>query len=232
MRLASIVVPVLNRPDLTRRCLESVVRNTTSPHELILVDNGSDEGTRRMLRGFPARVLRNPRNLGFARAVNRGIRASRGDVVVLLNSDTEVPRGWVEGMRKAMSGRTGLVGPATDGARNGQRRAGPSRSRIPLRLPILYGFCLMIRREVLGDVGLFDPRFFPGGFEDSDYCLRAAEAGWNCALAPWVFVRHVHHASWKANGIDHGRSIQANHRRFLAKWRGSPMLGLYAADSR
>ena len=232
MRLASIVVPVLNRPDLTRRCLESVVRNTTPPYELIVVDNGSDEATRRMLREFPGRVLRNPRNLGFARAVNRGIRASKGDVVVLLNSDTEVPKGWVKGMRSAMTGNIGLVGPATDGARNGQRRAGPSRSRVPVRLPILYGFCLMIRREAIRDLGLMDERFFPGGFEDVDYCLRAAEKGWRCSLAPWVFVRHAHHASWKANGIDHGKSIRVNYRRFLAKWSGSPMLALYAADGR
>ncbi len=256
---ASIVVPLLNSAERTHDCLGSLMRHTAVPYELICVDNGSTDGTPELLRGLPEilggwrcrcrrpcrfppariRVLRNRHNRGFAAAVNQGIRASRGDPVVLLNSDVLVSAGWLEGLLEA--GRrdpgVGLLGPATDGTTNRQRRpvrslCGRKPKAVPERIPLLYGFCLMIRRAVIREVGAFDERFFPGGYEDLDYGLRAAKAGWPSAFVPAVFVRHRHHATWDnpANGLDRRRAMKVNERRFLAKWKGHPLLGLYLRD--
>ena len=104
--LVSVVVPVWNQLEHTRACLASLRRTTRAPYEVVVVDNGSTDGTRAWLAAQrDVVVVTNAENRGFAAACNQGVAASRGEVVVLLNNDTQVARGWVEGLLDALRRR-------------------------------------------------------------------------------------------------------------------------------
>ncbi len=100
-RLASIIIPCWNQLDFTRLCLTALVRHTRPPWELIVIDNGSTDGTAAYLSGvrdvapMPVTVISNSRNLGFPAAINQGLRAARGEYLVLLNNDAVVTDGWL-----------------------------------------------------------------------------------------------------------------------------------------
>src|SRR5262249_28067577 len=118
---ASIVVVTHNQLAFTRLCLESLLANTDGPdYEVIVVDNASTDGTADYLRGLaerrPAvRVVPNDANRGFAAATNQGLAMAAGGVLVLLNNDTVVSRGWLAGLVRHLSDRdVGMVGPVTN----------------------------------------------------------------------------------------------------------------------
>src|SRR5208337_2476024 len=100
-RLASIIIPCWNQLEFTRFCLPALVRHTRRPWELILIDNGSTDGTGIYLAGAqdvaPVRVtvVSNAQNLGFPAAVNQGLKVARGEYLVLLNNDAVVTDGWL-----------------------------------------------------------------------------------------------------------------------------------------
>ncbi len=99
--LASIIIPTCNNLDLTRDCLDSIQRHTApGTYEIIVVDNGSTDGTPEFLQGLQdlgqIRVILNHINLGFAPACNQGARAARGEFLLFLNNDSQVTSGWLE----------------------------------------------------------------------------------------------------------------------------------------
>ena len=99
--LASIIIPCWNQLEFTRLCLAALVRHTRPPWELIVIDNGSTDGSGLYLAGVqdvaPMRVtvVSNAQNLGFPAAVNQGLKAARGEYLVLLNNDAVVTDGWL-----------------------------------------------------------------------------------------------------------------------------------------
>ncbi len=100
--VASVIVPCWNQLEFTRECLRALFRHTTPAWELIVVDNGSTDGTGEFLAGVqaggrvPVTVIHNARNRGFPAAINQGLRAARGQYLVLLNNDAVVTEGWLE----------------------------------------------------------------------------------------------------------------------------------------
>ena len=101
-RLASMIIPCCNQLEFTRVCLSALVRHTRAPWEMIVVDNGSSDGTGAYLAGVqdavpvPVTVVSNARNLGFPAAINQGLKAARGDYLVLLNNDAVVTDAWLD----------------------------------------------------------------------------------------------------------------------------------------
>ena len=191
----SLVIPVYNQLNYTKRCLESIARWTDQPYELIIVDNASTDGTQEFLRDVKATVITNPRNLGCAKAWNQGVQASHGGVVGILNNDIVVTKGWIKGLVRFMEQEDhGIVSPA---AREGylnydldayaveftQSCKGATRSE-------LYGACLAINRNVFDRIGLFDEAFAYGGCEDIDFFWRAKAAGFSTGLTGSVLIHH------------------------------------------
>ena len=123
-RAVDVVVCVHNALVHVRRCLESVERARTGPHQrVILVDDASDGATARYLERFSERrpwctLHRNARSGGYTRSANQGLAASAGDLVILLNSDTVVAEGWVEKLADAVFSTpgAGIVGPMSNAA--------------------------------------------------------------------------------------------------------------------
>ncbi len=227
-----VVVCVHNALEDVRECLDSVVRNSTPPFRLVLVDDGSDEETRQYLTRFArtqrAELIRNEAARGYTFAANQGLRASGGDHVILLNSDTVVPSGWLERLVTCAESdpRIGLAGPLSNCASwqsipevagdDGDWASNPLPDSFSPdlmtallaedcglwypRMPFLNGFCILIRRKVLEDVGLFDEESFGKGYgEENDYCLRARAKGFELALADDLFVLHKQSKSYSSD---------------------------------
>jgi O-antigen biosynthesis protein len=100
--LTSIIVPVSNQFEFTQQCLASLKEHTRPAWELIVVDNGSNDGTAAYLAGardmasVPVTVVTNTKNIGFPAAVNQGLRLARGEYLVLLNNDVVVTDAWLD----------------------------------------------------------------------------------------------------------------------------------------
>jgi GT2 family glycosyltransferase/predicted Zn-dependent protease len=242
--LASIIILCCNQLDYTRTCLESLLRHTRPPYEIVLVDNASTDGTPAFLEEFrhrpgPSRVeiLRNETNRGFPAGCNQGLARARGRYLVFLNNDTLVTAGWLDGLVAVALldwPSVGLVGPVTNNAPDAQR------VRIPYSTPNevdafaadwharfagqtlavrrLTGFCLLVRREVLDRIGSFDERFGMGFFEDDDLCVRAREAGFRLLIAQDVFIHHFGNRTFQGMGFDTRQRLEENFERFRNKW--------------
>lgn len=217
---ASIVIATYNNFPYTRLCVESLYRHTApSAFELIVVDNGSEDGTPAYLRGLAGllpnlQVVFNSRNEGFAAANNRGILKARGDYVVLLNNDTVVTRGWVDRLIRYLEQEpaVGMAGPVTNSAGNEQmvaarysgleeleafarERARAYAGRF-LEVEMLAMFCVLMRRSLVEEVGLLDGQFELGMFEDDDYSRRVRLLGYMLICAEDVFVHHFGGRPW------------------------------------
>lgn len=225
-----IVICVHDAIEETLGCLESIYRNTSIPHTVTVIDDKSSDVTREQLRRYVQgkpwiRLLENAENLGYTRSANIGISSSTAEWVVLLNSDTVVTPGWLEGMFEVVNARpnAAMVGPLSNAASwqsvpdlhdvKGGWSSNPLpegyspdlianlvRELSPQEFPqatLLNGFCTLMRRSVIEEVGYLDEAAFPMGYgEENDLCLRVRKAGYTLALADHVYVYHVKSASF------------------------------------
>lgn len=237
---SSIIVLCHNALEYTRLCLPAAVRHTRGC-ELIVVDNGSSDGTPKYLSSFAAkhpqvRLILNGANLGFARGNNQAIRQARGENIVLLNSDAVVTPGWLDGLLSCAERDSSIaaVGPVTNNASDPRQRVKSGCAELS-RLDAfarrhahrrrgswsevhrLIGFCLLLKRSAVERVGLLDERFYPGGYEDYDYCLRLRQAGYKIALAEDVYVHHFGQRSY-VSAEARLKAVRANREVFLDKW--------------
>jgi GT2 family glycosyltransferase len=240
---ASIVVVTHGGLPFTRLCLESVLAHTGGrDFELIVVDNGSDDGTPDYLaklagRDARVRILLNGRNLGFAPACNLGLGIAGGENLVLLNNDTMVPPGWLGGLLPHLENPgVGLVGPVTNRIGNeaevptdyrtwgefldlAGRRAEEHRGEwLEVRTPAM--FCLAMRRQTYLRLGPLDERYEVGLLEDDDYSDRARQAGYQLRCVEDVLVHHFGEASFGrlVPGGEYARILAANRQRYAEKW--------------
>ena len=130
MNLTSIIILAYNSlSDTTKPCVESIIKNTPEDiYELIIVDNGSSDGTPEYLRKLAlkndnVRLQLNPTNKGYSAGNNDGIKIARGEYIVLLNSDTLVPPGWLDSLLAPLTvdDNIALAGPITNSCGNEQR---------------------------------------------------------------------------------------------------------------
>jgi GT2 family glycosyltransferase len=241
--LASVIIPCFDQLHFTRLCLAALVRHTRAPWELIVVDNGSTDSTAAYLQGVqdtaPLRVevVSNPENLGFPAACNQGLKAARGDYLVLLNNDTVPTDDWLDQLIALAESapQIGMVGPMSNYAKPPQlveqvpyadldsmhRFASHWRGQHRgqwFTAPKLSGFCLLLKRRVLEAVGGLDERFGIGFFDDDDLALRVRQAGYDLAVAHDLFVHHFGSRTFAGAGIDIEALLQENQARFAAKW--------------
>jgi len=240
---ASIVVITHNGLIFNRLCLETVLAHTAGhDFELIVIDNGSDDGTRAYLAKLAdadarVRVLVNGRNMGFAAACNQGLGLALGEHLVLLNNDTMVAPGWLSKLLAHLSNPgVGLVGPVTNRIGNeaeietdyrtwgeflefARRRAGEHAGEwLEVRTPAM--FCLAMRRQTYLHLGPLDERYEVGLLEDDDYSDRAREAGYQLRCVEDTVVHHFGEASFGrlVPGGEYTRILRANKQRYAEKW--------------
>lgn len=238
----SVVIPVFNGLEDTRRCLPALAQNTEGvDYEVIVVDNASSDGTPEFLKkeaqrwGGRLRVIRHTQNLGFAKGCNAGARASTGDRVLFLNNDTIPQPGWLREMVQVMASddRVGVVGskllyPDTKRVQhagieliNGVpdhpfRGAAPDDPRVcqTRDLDMVTGACLMARKDLFDRLGGFDEDYV-NGVEDVDLCLRVRDAGYRVVYCATSVVEH--HEGRSAGRFNH---VRENLQRFVGRWQG------------
>jgi GT2 family glycosyltransferase len=243
-RLPAVVIPVHNAADDLARCLDSV-RDTVPPEAAVIVidDASTDPAVFDVLRSCRQRTganwtfEANGRNLGFVATVNRGIGMTSGDVV-LLNSDTEVTTGWLQGLHRCLESDSAIA-TATPWTNNGEiaslprlceaNPVPPDRERVasciaaagpPVypELPTAVGFCMAIARRAIDRIGRFDETRFGRGYgEENDFSMRAVEAGLRNVLCDDVYVVHKGGRSFGPLGLKPGEDSM---RRLLEKHPG------------
>lgn len=239
-RPVSVIVLTWNGLDVTRRCLDSLLSGTTHPDfEVVVVDNGSTDGTLEFLRGLPGiRLIENGENLGFVGGNNAGIARTSNDVV-LLNNDTEiVQEDWLERMQELACSAEGI---GIVGCRlvNAEGRLVHAGTYMPL--PSFWGqeypgderdigqytrdrevegviaACVYIKRRVFDEVGMLDTDYF-SYYEDTDFCLKARRAGWATYCCGGATVKHLENASTDVNRMDFSGTFKRSREVFLSKW--------------
>ena len=251
--LSIVIVSFNARVDL-ERCLASLhAAPPAASHEIVVVDNRSSDGSADAAAKWPGvRVIRSDDNLGFARATNAGIRASHGEHLLLLNSDTVVPPGAIDRLLDELRRDPGIavLGPrlvdATGRAELSYGRIiGPFnelRQKIRSRRPALVdrltrrrhspdwvsGACLLVRRADAEAVGLLDERFFMYT-EDVDFCAAIKARGRRIVFTPDVEVVHLRGRSVAsapaATQVAYRRSQLAFYEKHRPGW--VPLLKLY-----
>ncbi len=238
----SIVVVTHGQLAVTRLCLESLLVNTAGSFELVVVDNGSQDLTPQYLQRLAddqpnVHVILLHDNVGFAAAVNLGVKRARGMTFVIVNNDVVLPPPWLATLTAHLDDpEVGMVGPVSPGAPNqaqvpadfstydelcasADRRAHGHAGRFR-ELEMLAMFCVAIRREVWDRVGPLDEQFGLGLFEDDDYSMRVRAAGWVLRCAEDCLVHHLGQASFGdlvPTGV-HAELFERNRRRFEQKW--------------
>ena len=231
-RSVDIIVCVHNALDYVRGCLESVLKTRSGAHHrLIIIDDGSGEATEKYLEQFAdqtshCELYRNNIAQGYSKAANRGLAASTGEVVILLNSDTVVTSNWVEKLSDAVLSTpgAGIVGPLSNAASYQSipeyrgSRCQTAVNELPSgltpeamnsyceqwtvadilpRVPLLHGFCFGVTRKVIEKIGYFDAESFPSGYgEENDYCFRATDVGFGLVVATHTYVFHAKSKSY------------------------------------
>ncbi len=225
-----VVVCMHNAAEETLACLESLSTTTSVPHTVRVIDDGSDAVMAQRVAAFVEtrpwmRLQTNDANLGYTATADAALRDSEAELVVLLNSDTVVTDGWLEGLLECMlsDGRTAMVGPVSNAAtfqsvpvlkeaggrwktnplpegwtpEDMARAVGAASNKAFPEAPLLNGFCTLIRRSVFLDVGGFNVAAFPQGYgEENDLCLRVTKAGHRLRVADSVYVYHAKSASF------------------------------------
>ncbi|MBZ9578201.1 glycosyltransferase family 2 protein [Patescibacteria group bacterium] len=231
---SDIIIPVWNQLELTKECIKNITKNTLYPYTLIVIDNGSDIETKKYLENLKKNknldlvLVGNENNLGFIKAVNQGIKRSTAPYVCLLNNDTQVAEGWLAEMVKVAEARDdiGIVNPNSNtlGWKPKKRQSLEvvaqeleSYSGEYSRLPWASGFCMLIKRKVIQEVGLFDEIYGMGTFEDADFSKRAQRAGFLSVCAKAAYVYHRERRSFmKFKKFD--RDFERNRQIFFSKW--------------
>lgn len=241
---ATIVIPVYNALDYTRECLSSIYEFTRDiPIEIIVVNNASTDGTKEWLENEKSThqnldVISLDQNLGFGPAVNIGIEHSTGKFLAILNNDTIVSPGWLSNLLKFLDEdpTIGIISPVTNYVGEGPQidqearnlpadwdLIGKYSNSISNRLELFYEpnrlvfFCVVIRRELVDQIGDLDEGYENGNFEDDDYCLRARYAGFRLAIARNAFVYHRGSVTFNLNQISHTQWMEINRIRFYSK---------------
>ncbi len=227
-RGVDVVVPVYGGLEETRLCLDSVLATMPRTSRLIIVDDCAPDPALKALVQKVARhgsvdLIVNKVNRGFPGAANAGIAAaSRDRDVILLNSDTIVPRGLVDRLRKVAHAAPaiGTVTPLSNDAtimsypnQHSERNETPRPDEVQgiaeivaqanglqsVDVPTAVGFCMYMRRECLDEVGVLREDIFAQGYgEENDFCLRASQLGWRHVAATGIYVAHSGSASFGA----------------------------------
>jgi GT2 family glycosyltransferase len=238
MKASVIVLSWNGRADLPE-CLAALAAQEFADWELLVVDNGSTDGSAEYVQEqYPrVRLIRNQDNLGFAAGNNRGLRAATGDVLVLLNQDTVVHPGWLQALADAFEAdpRCGIAGAKAlypDGRiqhAGGYVDARGKASHFGYREPdsgqfdeqrevdFVTGAALAISRAALEEIGPLDERFHLAYYEDVDWCYRAHEANYRVLYAPKAVLVHKERSTSSDGGHDSVYHFHCNRLRFVFK---------------
>lgn len=231
----SIVIPNWNGEDVIGDCLESLRKQTFKDFEIIVVDNGSSDSSSNLIKGrYPeVKLISLSENKGFCTAVNTGIEHSQGELIAILNNDTEVVTSWLEVLYKALQDhseisfcsskmlyydqRDKINNAGIKIKRNGDSSsigAGQPDGPFFEKEKEVFGACAgaaIYRKRLFDDIGLFDESFF-AYLDDVDLSYRAQLSGHRCLFVPGAIVYHKKGYSLKRHDSPNELEVLLNSR--------------------
>lgn len=231
----SVVIPNWNGKKFLKQCLDSLKRQEFKDFEIIVVDNGSEDGSVQFIEThYPeVRIVKLSKNYGFSKAVNDGIKEAKGELVFLLNNDTEVAPDCLYNCKQAIQNypdnhifalrimnyktrdvieSVGICYPKS--GRGYNRGIGLIFSREFNRSQRVFGFCgggAIIRKSIFEEIGYFDEDFF-AYFEDVDLSFKARLLGYECIYIPDAVIYHIGSGF---RGKEYRKKIYYLHRNFI-----------------
>lgn len=239
--LVSIIIVTHNNHIYNKLCVESIIKNTPLPYELIFIDNNSNDGTPEFLKSLNnSVVVENKENKGFAFACNQGICKSKGNFILFLNNDTVVPPFWLENLIAPFNTRdTGITGPVSFNSIRGKQKLERINydqetlvdfeefamehlnkyKNYLVETSFISGLCMLVSRKVIEETGGFDTIFSPGWFEDDDYCLRVRLKGYKLFIAKEVYIHHFGSKTFDIVKLNEEKIFSQNYEIFKKKWK-------------
>lgn len=237
-----IIIPVYNALEDLQICLESIKKHTNlALDRVVMIDDCSPDPNvfpyMQSMAGEGIVVLQNQQNQGFSGTINRGLAYS-DRYVILLNSDTVVTEGWVDKL-VACADSDPSIGTVTPFSNNATLCSIPDfcqENTVPYglsideyariiercsmkvypRITVAVGFCMLIKREVVEAVGLFDQETFQRGYgEENDFCWRAEQLGYHHVLCDDTYIYHSGSASFVSK---EKQKLMEDHERILQEW--------------
>lgn len=202
-----LVIVTYNSTSVIQRCLDAIQQHTDVPHTIIVVDNGSSDGTVEYVKSRTDIVLiENGRNLGYASAVNRGILSGTSETIVVMNPDVFVTSGWLQPLQALLwsEERNAVVAPKLINSMNQLVGVGtnwdwsapyfmcpndPSLLQETRACLAINGACFLLKRKLLDTLGLLDEGYFYY-FEETDYCFNVNHAGYKVLFCPASTIVH------------------------------------------
>lgn len=212
-----VVVPNYNARECVERCIASVIEQTYSPIEIVVVDNSSTDGSDKLIaENFPkVRMIQSGYNAGWGIACNVGMHSSESQYIALINNDAYLDKNCIAEMVKAIEGKpeygscasrillwddpqttevAGLV-IYRDGSSVGRGRLGPAdRYMQSEEVFCANDCCCLYKREMIREIGDYDPDFFIY-CDETDMGWRHQVAGWKCVYSPQAVAYHAHSRS-------------------------------------
>ena len=238
----SIIIPVFNRVQYTKDCIDALYKTTPlSLFELIIVNNGSTDGTKEYLDHIShqfnnIKVIHNDKNCGFAKACNQGADLAEGSYLIFLNNNTLPLKGWLDALIEVAEkeDKVGVIGSKLLFPDNTIQHAGMGYSDKPLPIspyifhyrkpanypeanimrecPIVSKDCMFTPRWLFKELNGFDESFF-NGYEDVDYCFRIREMGYRVIYTPKSVLYYFESVTEPKH-----KYVLENERRLLEKW--------------
>lgn len=232
----SIITLTLNKLDYTKNFIESL-KKYTKDFELIIVDNGSTDGTVEYIKSIPEiKLIQNGENRGFSKGNNQGIEIAEGEYIGFLNNDILLYPNWFEACEKVFANeKAGFVSP---------RHINPHYDNTNPEKYIKYfqnfhydkpyekSFdecvfsCVITNRDVLDKIGVFDENFFPAFFEDNDLKYRAIEAGYGIYVTNEACFYHF----GSVTSVKHSQNMEKNRAYYYSKHPLAEYLSISGAE--
>lgn len=233
-----IIVPVFNLFEYTKLFIESL--KLQEDFHLIVIDNASVEPTKSYLKGLlDIELIRNDKNLGYVKAINQGLRASRSESILLGNNDIILTPHLLVQLREALS-MYDIVAPFSNNINEENNSKNPllipykftsvedlfdfsknlaeKNKGVSREVEFVYGHCLMMKKNVFSEIGYLDESFGIGNYDDIDYCRRARNNGKKIGIVYSAFVYHFCHATFREAGLDLDKIMKNNKEIFDRKW--------------
>lgn len=220
----SIIMPVFNQLEYTKICVRSIIKNTPEDtYELIVINNGSTDGTALWLKKKKIRAIINKKNLGVAKAWNQGIRASKGEYCCIINNDVLVTKGWLDALTGFYENKAG-AGIVCPGTMEGSKRYDTDAYGLKYTSRMkgteakgLFGWCMLIKRDVFKTAGYFDESFGIGIGEDTDFRMRLKKYGFESWITGDAFIHHFGSKTIKNIRSEKGNGFEITNISILRK---------------
>ena len=243
--VALILILTHNGWEYTKKCIDSIKKNTHTPYKILVIDNGSTDGTVDRLRADRSVFhIENSCNLGFSKGFNLGLMLVDTPYFVIANNDVVVTKNWLSRMRYNIDSDKDLMllGPRSNYVSGPQMiKNVPYKDEKSLEAfaktvhvgnvgPITYFprivfFFTLFKSEVLQKVGYLDEIFGMGNYEDDDYCMRVAVRKFKSAYDNTTFIHHYGSTGFKKNIEEYHALLEKNRKLFMQKWHLTQYFG-------